>query len=385
MGGDEALLRNILLFTRALQRAGVPVTLGQRLDLLQALGWVRIGERAQVYHTCRSLLVTGREQLGVFDALFARFWRRHNPEARRRQTMPRAPRHRPQGQPFTIVTYMAYKARLADEAVDVADKALAYSPGELLQRKEFSAMTPEELERVRRLIQRMEWRLGRRVTRRRTPRRRGEALLMRKVVREAARHGGVPLRLPRQERKQKPRPLVIIADISGSMEKYSRLLLQLCYSVARRLSRVECFVFGTRLTRVTPQLRLRNIDRALEQAAREVVDWGGGTRIGESLRGFNRRWARRVLGRGAVALVVSDGWEHGDPGLLARETRALRRRCHRLIWLNPLAGREGYQPRAAGMAAAVRHIDDFLPVHNLQSLEDLATHLAALGPRRARA
>ncbi len=384
--GDEAFLTNCLTFARMLQRAGLPVGLEQRLDLLRALALVDIGSREQVYHACRSMLVGGRDQLPVFDAIFARFWRRHEEgPARRRQTMPRAPRHRPREQPFTIVTYMAYKARLGDEAVDVADKAGAYSPGELLQRKEFSAMSPEELAQVRRLIQRLDWRVSRRVTRRRAPRRRGEALLMRRVVRDAARHGGVPLNLPRQERKRKPRPLVIIADISGSMEKYSRLLLQLCYSAGRRLSRVESFVFGTRLTRVTGQLRLRNLDRALEQAAREVVDWGGGTRIGASLHSFNRRWARRVLGRGAVVLVISDGWEHGDPQLLAREVRALRRRSHRLIWLNPLAGRDGYRPLAAGMAAARRHIDDFLPIHNLQSLEDLAARLANLDPRRVRA
>ncbi|HMQ30095.1 MAG TPA: VWA domain-containing protein [Chloroflexaceae bacterium] len=386
MSGDEVFLTNCLTFAGMLQRAGLPVGLEQRLDMLRALGMVNLGWREQVYHACRSMLVARREHLPVFDALFARFWRRHagGPGARR-QTMPRAPRHRPRAQPFTIVTYMAYRARLSDEPVDVADKSGTFSPAELLQRKEFAAMTPEELAQVRRLIQRLDWRVSWRVTRRRAPRRRGDELLMRRVVREAARHGGVPLRLPRQQRKRKPRPLVIIADISGSMEKYSRLLLQLCYSAARRLGRVESFVFGTRLTRISAQLRLRNLDRALELAAREVVDWGGGTRIGASLRSFNRRWARRALGRGAVVLLISDGWEHGDPQALAREVRALRRRCHRLIWLNPLAGREGYAPRAAGMAAAVRHVDDFLPIHNLQSLEELAARLAALAPRRARA
>ncbi len=383
--GDEAFLSNILLFTRMVQRAGIPVGLEQRIELLQALEWVDLGSRAQVYHTCRSLLVRRHDQLRLFELLFNRFWRRHGPEAARaRQRMPRAPRHRPQEQPFTIISYMASKARLSDEAIDVADKAGTYSPVELLQRKEFSALTPEELARVRRLIQQLDWRMSLRITRRRAPRRRGEELLMRRVVRDAARHGGVPLRLPRQERKRKPRPLVVIADISGSMEKYSRLLLQLCYSLTRRLSRVECFVFGTRLTRITPQLRLRNIDRAIEQAAREVVDWGGGTRIGASLHSFNRRWARRVLGRGAVVLVVSDGWEHGDAALLARETQALQRRCHRLIWLNPLAGRDSYRPLVAGMAAAARYIDDLLPIHNLQSLEELAGRLAALDGRRGR-
>lgn len=386
MSGDDALLRNCLTFARMLQRAGLPIGLDQRLDMLRALSMVNLGSRDQVYHACRSVLVSRREHMPVFDALFARFWRRpaDGPGARR-QTMPRAPRHRPRAEPFTIVTYMAYRARLSDEPVDVADKAGTYSPAELLQRKAFAAMTPEELAQVRRLIQRLDWRVSRRVTRRRVPRRRGDALLMRRVVREAARHGGVPLRLPRQARKRKPRPLVIIADISGSMEKYSRLLLQLCYSAARRLGRVESFVFGTRLTRVTAQLRLRNLDRALELAAREVVDWGGGTRIGASLHSFNRRWARRILGRGAVVLLISDGWEHGDAQALAREVRALRRRCHRLIWLNPLAAGPGYAPRVAGMAAAVRHVDDFLPVHNLQSLEELAAHLESLEPRRVRA
>jgi hypothetical protein len=384
MEAGDALLKNILLFARTLHRAGLPLGLDERLGLLEALGWVDLGSREQVYHTCRSLLVHSREQLPVFDAVFARFWRVHSPQPQRRQQMPRAPRHRPREQPFTVVTYMAYKARLADEPIDLGDKAGSYSPAEQLQRKEFAAMTPEELAEVRRLIGRIEWRLARRVTRRRAPKRRGETLQMRGVVRDAARHGGVALRLPRQQRTEKPRPLVIIADISGSMEKYSRLLLQLSYALTRRLGRVECFVFGTRLTRITPQLRLRNLDRALDQAAREVVDWGGGTRIGASLHTFNRRWARRVLGRGAVAIVISDGWEHGDPELLACATRTLQRRCHRLIWLNPLAGRPGYQLRTAGMAAAARQIDDLLPVHNLQSLEDLAAHLASLGPRQAR-
>jgi uncharacterized protein with von Willebrand factor type A (vWA) domain len=161
---------------------------------------------------------------------------------------------------------------------------------------------------------------------------------------------------------------VILADISGSMEKYARLLLQFLYSVAHSLERVECFVFGTRLTRITGQLKVRNIDQAIDQAAHEVADWAGGTRIGASLRDFNRHWGRRVLGRGAVVLLISDGWEQGDPALLADEVRRLQRRCHRLIWVNPLLGRETYQPRVGGMQAVLPHIDDFLPINNFQSL-----------------
>jgi uncharacterized protein len=176
---------------------------------------------------------------------------------------------------------------------------------------------------------------------------------------------------------------VILADISGSMEKYARLLLQFLYSVAHSLERVECFVFGTRLTRITGQLKVRNIDQAIDQAAHEVADWAGGTRIGASLRDFNRHWGRRVLGRGAVVLLISDGWEQGDPALLADEVRRLQRRCHRLIWVNPLLGRETYQPRVGGMQAVLPHIDDFLPINNFQSLTELARHLGVLDRRRS--
>jgi uncharacterized protein with von Willebrand factor type A (vWA) domain len=245
-------------------------------------------------------------------------------------------------------------------------------------------MTEAELEQVKRLIQQLRWQISQRETRRRRQERRGDMLHMRAILRDAARHNGAVTRLAWQRRKRKQRPLVIIADISGSMEKYARLLLQFLYSVARSLRRVECFVFGTRLTRITAQLSVRNIDQALDQAAREVVDWAGGTRIGASLQRFNRHWGRRVLGRGAVVLLISDGWEQGDPALLAAEVRRLQRRCHRLIWLNPLLGRETYQPRVGGMQAALAYVDDFLPIHNFQSLEALAQRLGALNERRSR-
>ncbi len=188
----------------------------------------------------------------------------------------------------------------------------------------------------------------------------------------------MPLTLPRQSPKVKQRPVVLIADISGSMEKYSRLVLQLFYSMSHSLGGVESFVFGTRLTRITPQLALRNIDQAVDQAARQILDWGGGTRIGESLGAFNRRFARRVLRRGAVVLILSDGWERGDSDLLRREMRYLSHRCHRLIWLNPLLGGKGYEPKTAGMVAALPFVDDFLSVHNVDSLEALGRHLGNL-------
>ena len=188
------------------------------------------------------------------------------------------------------------------------------------------------------------------------------------------RYGAEPLRIPRRGRTSKPRPLVIIADVSGSMERYGRMLLHFIYSVAGGDRRVEAFVFATRFTRITGEIARHGV-REAPIVARHVPDWGGGTRIGEAVRAFNVHWARRVVSRGAIVLLISDGWDRGDPEVLGREMARLRRSCRRLIWLNPLLGAPGYQPLTRGMQAALGHIDDFLPAHNIDSLEALAAHL----------
>ncbi len=376
-------LENLLLFTNLLRQAGFAISPQQNVELAQALTLVDIGSREQVHHAARCLLVTRREQMNLFDAIFNQFWRNPGHGRTQPQKAPIAPRHKRQNQQFNIVTYMAYKAQQADQEVEVVDKSESYSHAELLQQKLFSEMSPEELQTIKRLIQEMRWQAIQRQTRRRVPDKNGNTLRLRQVMRTAVRTGGVPLQLSWQSRKIKQRPLVLIADVSGSMEKYGRLLLQFFYSVSHSFGQVECFVFGTRLTRITHQLKLKNIDRAVDEAAGDVVDWSGGTRIGESLRTFNRQWGRRVLRRGAVVLIVSDGWERGDVSVLRQEMRYLQARSHRLIWLNPLLGRAGYQPLVEGMAAALPHIDDFLPVHNLQSLTKLSHHLGKLGQHRS--
>jgi uncharacterized protein with von Willebrand factor type A (vWA) domain len=282
------------------------------------------------------------------------------------------------------MSLMASGARETDPEIDAADKSATFSAAEVLQRKHFSEMTPAELDTLKKLIQEMQWQISRRKTHRYIHDSRGNMLHLRRILRSAARHQGVIWNLHWQDRKIKQRPIVLIADISGSMERYSRLMLQFFYSVTHRFRNVESFVFGTRLTRLTAQLRLRNIDRAIEQAGSEVVDWAGGTRIGDSLKTFNRQWGRRVLHRGAIVMIISDGWDRGDVSLLKQEMRSLNRRCYRLIWLNPLLGTQGYQPLVAGMAAALPFVDDFLPIHNLQSLIFLSDYLGKLGPRRSR-
>lgn len=386
----DVLLENVLTFVALLRRGGVRTTLDQTLDFLRALDeHLDLGDREQVRHAGRALLVTRREDQRLFDVLFRRFWASHwaHPDVKG-QKAPRAPRHdKPRERPFTVVNYMAYKARHLDREVDVSDRAGTFTPVEVLQQKDFSALNEEELRTVRRLIANLDWRCAERRTRRQERHRHGDRLDLRSTLRHASRHGGVALRLCHSRQKTKRRPLVLLADVSGSMEKLSRLVLQFFYGVShgdggRNLGKVEAFLFGTRLTRVTQQLRSRNVDQAVAAAARHVPDWSGGTRIGESLRLFARRYGRRVLRRGAVVVILSDGWERGDADVLRHEMRRLQHRCHRLIWLNPLAGRDGYEPRVEGMAAALPFVDDFLPVHNLQSLGELAAHLASLPTRR---
>jgi uncharacterized protein with von Willebrand factor type A (vWA) domain len=195
-------------------------------------------------------------------------------------------------------------------------------------------------------------------------------------------HGGELLDVPQRTRVEKARPIVILADVSGSMERYSRMLLHFVWGLTRGARRVESFLFATRLTRVTRLIVERGTALALKQVSRSVDDWGGGTRIGEALRAFNLHWARRVMRNGPVVLIVSDGWDRGDPDLLSRELARVRRSCRRLVWLNPLLGSANYEPLTRGMIAALRHVDDFLPVHNLVSLEQLAERLRE--PKRAR-
>jgi uncharacterized protein with von Willebrand factor type A (vWA) domain len=227
----------------------------------------------------------------------------------------------------------------------------------------------------------MRWQIEERPTRRRRPDRRGRVLDFRRTLRRSTRYGGELVELAWRETRTTPRPLVVICDISGSMERYSRILLQFVHAITEGVDEVESFVFGTRLTRITRQLRHRDIDDALDAVSKHVLDWSGGTRIGDAVKEFNFRWGRRVLGRGPVVLLISDGWDRGEPELLRREMDRLQRSCHRLIWLNPLLGSPGYEPLTVGMQAALPFVDDFLPVHNLVSLEQLGAKLATLAAK----
>jgi hypothetical protein len=262
----------------------------------------------------------------------------------------------------------------------VPPSSSGYSAEELLRRKDFEDLTWSETEQVKRLLQQAPWRIAERRTRRLRPNRSG-LVDLRRTARHSIRSGGELMRLLHRQPRLRRRPLVLLCDVSGSMERYSRLLLIFAHAIARRED-VETFVFSTRLTRVTRMLRRRDLDRALGEVGKTVHDFSGGTRIGQAVAEFNRRWARRVLGHGAVVILVSDGWDRGDPEQLAVELSRLRRMSHRLIWLNPLLGSEGYEPVTRGMAAALPHTDDFLAAHNVQALDELGELLAGLDKRR---
>jgi uncharacterized protein with von Willebrand factor type A (vWA) domain len=248
--------------------------------------------------------------------------------------------------------------------------------------KDFADFTEDELNQARTLIETLTWDPGQRRTRRWTtgPSR---VLDLRRLTRRNLRYGGEPFVLPTRARTLRRRPLVLICDVSGSMERYARLLLHFAHSLAGGLDEVEAFVFATRLTRITRELRRTRASEAVPRVPHLVPDWSGGTRIGDALRTFNARWARRVMRHGPVVLLVSDGWDRGEPEDLKREMSRLQRSCHRLIWLNPLLASPEYEPLTRGMQAALPFVDDFLPVHNLASLESLAAHLNTLPSRRA--
>ena len=373
------LLSHIVAFGALLRDLGMTISPDQTLNLLNALDHVPITEREDFRATLRCTLVRRHEDLPLFEAAFAHYWGPLGAQAAsddEQSALPMLkppPKQRRRGLPPSTATNEPTETTIEFQ--------LTFSADERLQQKDFAQCSQEELAECRVLIQRMRWQIEERLQRRQRPARRGRSLDLRRTMHQSRRMGGLPIRLVMRQRRTAPRPLVVICDISGSMERYARILLQFVHTLSGGLGSVESFVFGTRLTRITRQLRHRDLDDALDAVSRQVVDWSGGTRIGEAIKQFNYVWGRRVLGRGPVVLLISDGWDRGDPDLLQHEIDRLQHSCHRLVWLNPLLGSPGYEPLTLGMQAALPYIDDFLPVHNLISLEQLGLHLNRLALR----
>ena len=378
------LVANLLLFGRVLRRAGLDVHHGRLLDATRALDWIGIRRRDDVRATLRALLVHRHDDLGRFDALFEAFFRSHDVSDVNLERFALGERPRVVARP---VTGAPPAVDLEGDAADSREQASltlgAYSASGVSRTKDFAEFSAAELEAAGRLLRELPWALGTRTTRR-WQRRAGRAIDLRPILRRALIRGEV-VELPRRRRRQSPRPIVVIGDVSGSMERYSRMILHFAEGLSIGARQVESFVFATRLTRITRLLSAARSAQPLSRVIRDITDWGGGTRIGEALRTFNTQWARRVMRNGPVVLLVSDGWDRGDPAVLAHELARLRRSCRRLIWLNPLLGSASYEPLTRGMQAALGHIDDFLPVHNLVSLEQLSRHLRQLPAARGAA
>ena len=382
---DGHILHNLMLFGETLRRLGLDFGSGNMLDLVRATETIPIGRRQDFRAAARCLLVHRKQDFPLFDDAFQIFWRRpaHGISTRDLRSMGEERRYRnPQvGPPVTGDEEGGDLVGDAPEGMPGIDMSQTYSAREVLRQKDFADYTPGEISQARSMMAELSWDLGRRRTRR-TRVGDGEALDWRRTFRENLKYGGELLELSHRQPREKTRPLVLICDVSGSMERYTRLLLHFIHTIAGDLGRVEAFLFATRLTRITRYLNYRSIDQAVNEVARAVPDWAGGTRIGEAVKAFNYTWARRTLGSGPVVLIISDGWDRGEPELLSREMSRLQRSCHRLIWLNPLLGSPNYQPLTQGIKAALPYVDDFLPVHNLSSLESLARHLNALPPRK---
>jgi uncharacterized protein with von Willebrand factor type A (vWA) domain len=386
--------RNVMHFARTLRAAGLPVGPGRVLEALRAVERVGFASRDDLYWTLHAVFVNRRDQRELFDQCFHIFWR--DPQLLERMMHLLLPtlesdRPRPEQEEVSRRVAEAMAPREGgqgqgeeEEPPELElDAVLTWSNRELLQAKDFEQMSAEELAQARREIGRLRLPIMRVPTRRFVGDPHGGRIDLRRTLRQSLRGGSGAIEIARKERRLRHPPLVILCDISGSMSRYSRMLLLFMHAITNDRDRVHSFLFGTRLTNVTRQLRNRDIDLALERIGGLVQDWAGGTRIGACLKQFNRVWSRRVLGQGAVVILISDGLDRDAGEGLAAETERLHKSCRRLIWLNPLLRYDAYAPISTGAKAMIRHVDDFRPAHNLGSLRDLTTVLSREGARRA--
>ncbi|RVT49803.1 vWA domain-containing protein [Rubrivivax albus] len=390
-GSPGRLADNVMHFGRVLRAAGMPVGSDRILTALQALQVAGLESRRDFHAVLAACMVDRAEHRELFDQAFHLFWKDPDIEGRMRALL--LPKVKAQGGPPPTTENRRLGAALfpnppqpepetpPKEELEL-EATMSWTQREVLRQADFETMTPDEWRAAQKLLAKLalvfEPLPSRRMQRAAHPGR----IDWRATMAGMARHGGELWDIRWRARRTRPAPLVLLADISGSMSRYSRMLLHFAHALGHADARVESFVFGTRLTRTTRLLKSRDPDLAVGQVMRTVQDWSGGTRITDSLREFNRRWARRTLPGQATLLLVTDGLEHGDTSALSFEMERLHKSCRRLVWLNPLLRFDRFEPRAGGVKAMLPHVDRFLPVHNLASLEQLAEVLA--GPAAAR-
>jgi uncharacterized protein with von Willebrand factor type A (vWA) domain len=373
---DEAPFVSVLVgFAHALRRAGLVVGSGDLLTYCAAMAPLDPADLLDLYWAGRVTLVTRNGDIAIYDQVFRAYFLAAGDPVRDLLMINAQVTAQAEG----AVLDVPATEPPGDGEEEQAQLGLMASDAEALRRKSFAACTPEELAALRRIMTRIRLTPPKRRTRRTCAARSGRTPDLRRTVRDSMRAVGEPAELRWRRRKVKLRPLILILDISGSMADYSRNLLQFAYSAKRASARVEVFCFGTRLTRITKPLGRRRPDEALEQAGQAVLDWEGGTRIGDSLDAFVREWGRRGLARGGIVVICSDGLDRGDPDILATAMERLSRQCHRLVWMNPHKGNDAaFRPSTLGMMVAAPHVDLMLSGHDLNSLEELATLLPTL-------
>ena len=382
----KGTLANLLAFGRVLKETGVKVSLSQVIDASRSLELVDIARRDDFRAVLRSNLVSDKEEMPLFDRVFDRFWQEHGFEEPPMESVEMPPSSAEQkggdsadagGSLEEIVAQAAsQEAKLSEEAERFP--VPTYSPHEALHKKDFSEMGIEESRAISRAILLIATKIATQVSRRKKRATKGEEIDPRWTMRKNIKYGGEIIQLFSRKRRIKKTRVVLLCDVSGSMDCYSRFLIQFMYGLQNELWGVETFVFSTSLSRITHLIRTKDIGSALERISHSILGWSGGTNIGRSLCTFNRDFAPSLVTHRTVVVIISDGWDRGDVGLLEREMRSLKRRCHKIIWLNPLLASENYEPLCKGMQAALPYLDLFLSVHNLNSLIALGRTLQRL-------
>lgn len=373
------LAANVMHFARLLRRAGLPVGPAETIAAQEALTRVDLASKTQARTALRTAMIHRHEHQDVFDQAFALFWR--DPSAAEQaaamalldaQKTPKAERPPPAAR--RVAEAFASKKDKPSQPKDeppVTDMTMTVSEQERLQHMDFEAMGALEIAEAKREIRRLVLPLDLRRTRRKRPDSNGPITDLRRTIRASLRQGGEILSIARNRRITRPPPLVVLCDISGSMARYAQILMHFLHAVTNDRDRVHVFLFGTRLSNVTRQLRARDPEVAFQMVAHAVPDWSGGTRIGEAVASFNHLWAKRVLGQGAVVLLITDGLDRDGALGLGENMDRLHRSCTRLVWLNPLLRWSGFEPKSQGIRAMLPHVDEFRPVHNLASLRSL--------------
>ncbi|MCY3721486.1 MAG: VWA domain-containing protein [Candidatus Poribacteria bacterium] len=383
---EQTLLQQITDFCRLLRQMGINVTTTNQLSWCESVQLIDIGEREAFYHTARTNLIAGESDRETFDTAFNLFWRYPRPEFQAVEMEEQTPEPSAlqdlsdAGDEQDIVEqWLDTEAEESEEGEE--DDPVAYSAEDLLSRKDFSEFTKEDMEQAREIVAKLAAVLATKLSRRKVVGKKGKIIDFRRSWRQSLVHGGEPLELIRKQQKIKKTKILLLCDVSGSMDCYAKFLIQFIYGMQQELREVDVAVFSTHLTDITGLLRRKGLAEGLNEVSNVVPDWSGGTKIGESLLEFYRQFAPSFSAYRSVVILISDGWDRGDVDVLRRSMEMIHRHAYRLIWLNPLLGSDGYQPICRGIRTALPYVDYFLPAHNLESLAQLTRILIPLWAR----